>query len=266
MQVEAICTRDVVSLDGNESLQRAALLMREHHVGAAVVTTLAGRATQVLGTVPDRALAPAVLARAPDAPHVPVPRPVPAPPAGLGAPPAQRAPVQARRAAGPRRPPGRAPRRPEDLDPPLPGAPGRPGSRSDRDPRRPATDTPGRLPASMRRFAQAALQRALADPQALDRVRGGLMTEPKPQVWFDTGAPLPPGCGAVLDRRTRMAYDDVHVFINGEAFRAGGRDARLMRQLADRRALSAADVARLSADAHGLLDDWADAGWVQPLP
>ena len=58
----------------------------------------------------------------------------------------------------------------------------------------------------------------------------------------------------------------MHVFINGEAFRAGGRDARLMRQFADRRTLSAADVARLSADAHGLLDDWADAGWVQPLP
>jgi hypothetical protein len=26
--------------------------------------------------------------------------------------------------------------------------------------------------------------------------------------------------------RTRMLYDDRHVFINGEAFRVGGRDAR----------------------------------------
>lgn len=154
----------------------------------------------------------------------------------------------------------------DDLEPPPADATGRAAERIYRDPHQPATDTPGRLPDSMRQFAQAALQRALADPQALDRVLGGLMTEPKPQVWFDAGAPLPPGCGAVLDRRTRMAYDDVHVFINGEAFRAGGRDARLMRQFADRRTLSAADVARLSADAHGLLDDWADAGWVQPLP
>jgi 50S ribosomal protein L16 3-hydroxylase len=37
-----------------------------------------------------------------------------------------------------------------------------------------------------------------------------------------------------------------------------------MRQLADDRRLAPADVARLSADARALLDDWADAGWVQP--
>ncbi len=45
-----------------------------------------------------------------------------------------------------------------------------------------------------------------------------------------------------------MLYDARHVYLNGEAFAAGGRDARLMRQLADRapalggrlRALSAA--------------------------
>ena len=42
-----------------------------------------------------------------------------------------------------------------------------------------------------------------------------------------------------LDRRTRMLYDERHVFINGESFRAGGRDATLMRRLADRRALDA---------------------------
>jgi len=82
-------------------------------------------------------------------------------------------------------------------------------------------------------------------------------------VWFDTGAPLPAGSAAVLDRRSRMAYDDAHVFINGEALRAGGRDARLMQQLADARRLTAAEVARLSADARALLDDWAEAGWVQ---
>ena len=36
--------------------------------------------------------------------------------------------------------------------------------------------------------------------------------------------------------------------------------------LADARQLSAAEVDRLSADARALLDDWADAGWVQPAP
>ena len=152
----------------------------------------------------------------------------------------------------------------DDLEPPPADATGRAAERIYRDPRQPATATPGRLPDSLRQFAQTALQRALNDPQAFDRVLGGLMTEPKPQVWFDPGAPLPPGSGAVLDRRSRMAYDDAHVFINGEAFRAGGRDANLMRRLADDRRLARADVARLSADARALLDDWADAGWVQP--
>jgi 50S ribosomal protein L16 3-hydroxylase len=52
------------------------------------------------------------------------------------------------------------------------------------------------------------------------------------------------------------------VYINGESYRAGGRDATLMRRLADRRALGVADVARLGADARALLDDWVSAGWV----
>lgn len=152
----------------------------------------------------------------------------------------------------------------DDLEAAPADATGRAAERIYRDAAQQATDQPGRLPASLRNFAQAALQRALRDPQALDRALGVLMTEPKPQVWFDAGAPLPVGSAAVLDRRTRMAWDDAHVFINGESFRAGGRDARLMRQLADGRQLGAADVARLSADARGLLDDWAEAGWVRP--
>jgi 50S ribosomal protein L16 3-hydroxylase len=152
----------------------------------------------------------------------------------------------------------------DDLEPPPADATGRAAERIYRDAAQAATDQPARLPASLRDFAQAALQRALRDPAALDRALGVLMTEPKPQVWFDAGTPLPPGCAVVLDRRTRMAWDDAHVFINGESFNAGGRDARLMRQLADRRALSAADVARLGSDARALLDDWAEAGWVQP--
>ena len=149
----------------------------------------------------------------------------------------------------------------DDLEAPDSGA----RERIYRDAGQPATDMPGRLPASLRQFAQAALQRALDDPRALDRALGVLMTEPKPQVWFDPGARLPAGSGVVLDRRSRMAYDDHHVFLNGEAFDASGRDARLMHRLADQRLLEAADVDRLSPGACELLADWADAGWVRPL-
>ena len=58
-----------------------------------------------------------------------------------------------------------------------------------------------------------------------------------------------------------MLYDEDHVYINGEAFRAGGRDATLMRALADTRRLAPAARGRLSAEARGLLDRWVEAGW-----
>ncbi len=129
-----------------------------------------------------------------------------------------------------------------------------------RDPKQPATAQPGELPAAMLQFAQDALLRHLADPQALPRALGEILTEPKPQVWFEgrDGS----GRGAVvLDARTRMAYDARHVFINGESFVAGGRDARLMRTLADTRELGARDRAALSSGAAELLSDWLGAGW-----
>lgn len=133
------------------------------------------------------------------------------------------------------------------------------------DPRQPASAEPGRMPVALLEFARRAVEAAVQRPHALERALGESLTEPKAQVWFEPGEVLPVGLGACLDRRSRMLYDDVHVFLNGESFRAGGRDARLMRRLADGRALSAADVARLSPGARELLDQWAEDGWVQPL-
>jgi 50S ribosomal protein L16 3-hydroxylase len=49
--------------------------------------------------------------------------------------------------------------------------------------------------------------------------------------------------------------------VNGEAYRAGGRDATLMRQLADRRRLDAKRVAGASVAARELLAEWLGAGW-----
>ena len=133
------------------------------------------------------------------------------------------------------------------------------------DPRQEATTEPACVPAALLDFARRAVEAALQRPQALERALGEALTEPKATVWFEPGEPLPPGQGAALDRRSRMLYDAVHVFLNGESFRAGGRDAALMRHLANDRSLSAAEVARLSADARELLDQWTEDGWVQPL-
>lgn len=134
------------------------------------------------------------------------------------------------------------------------------------DPRQEATTEPARVPAGLLDFARRAVEAAVQRPQALECALGEALTELKANVWFEPGDVLPPGQGARLDRRSRMLYDAAHVFLNGESFRAGGRDAALMRLMADRRELTAAEVARLSAEARELLDQWTEDGWVQPLP
>jgi 50S ribosomal protein L16 3-hydroxylase len=131
------------------------------------------------------------------------------------------------------------------------------------DPKQEATAEPGRVPEALLAFARDATERALREPLALERALGEALTEPKPQTWFDPGAALGAACGVRLDRRSRMMYDLAHVFINGESFRASGRDARLMRMLADARRLDARQLAQLSEGARELLDQWAEDGWVQ---
>ena len=138
-----------------------------------------------------------------------------------------------------------------------------------RDPSQPAVDRPGDLPADLQTFAREAVEMALDDPLALARVLGEYLTEPKQNVWFEPaneedeegkGRPL---TSVVLDRRSRMAYDAHHIFINGEAYRAAGRDATLMRQLADQGRLDKATLARASSAARDLLQSWYEAGWLQ---
>ncbi len=126
-----------------------------------------------------------------------------------------------------------------------------------------AVATPGRVPAAYAAFAADAVRRALADPAALERALGEWLTEPKAQVWFDP-AQATPGrrAGLRLDARSRMLYDERHVFMNGESWRASGRDARLLQHLADQRRLSRRDRAALSAGAQAIVDDWLDDGWV----
>ncbi len=74
MNVASLCQRHVVTIDAAQPLQQAALLMRDHHVGALVVIdTHASDAAvrHVAGVITDRDLAIEVLARGGDAPRVP---------------------------------------------------------------------------------------------------------------------------------------------------------------------------------------------------
>ena len=134
-----------------------------------------------------------------------------------------------------------------------------------RDPTQAASASPGRVPAALQRFSHEAVARLVREPGAIDRVLGEWLTEPKPQVWFEAQPASTMQHGVRLDRRTRMAYDTRHVFINGEAFRAAGRDARLVQSLADKRRLAAGELRQLSIAARGLLEGWQRCGWLHPL-
>jgi 50S ribosomal protein L16 3-hydroxylase len=133
-----------------------------------------------------------------------------------------------------------------------------------RDPKQSAVHACGEIPASLVDFANQALHEALRDPMTLQRVLGEYLTEPKANVRFNWGdscrVNAPPTL--ILDRRTRMMYDSHHVFVNGESFVASGRDAQLMRRLADQRCLDGAELKRLRGAARCLVEDWCEAGWM----
>lgn len=132
-----------------------------------------------------------------------------------------------------------------------------------KDPKQEAVSSPALIPEGMYDFAREALKKAMAEPLALERALGEYLTEPKPNVWFEHGDENGMFESVVLDRRTRMMYDAKHIFINGESYLAGGRDATLMRKLADTKGLSRKDLAGASDDALELLSSWFDAGWVR---
>jgi 50S ribosomal protein L16 3-hydroxylase len=131
-----------------------------------------------------------------------------------------------------------------------------------KDAAQPAVSQPAAIPDGLKEFAKNALQKSLKDPKALQRALGEYLTEPKSNVWFELGN-MPHKLKSVrLDRRSKMMYDDHHVFLNGESWRAGGKDAELMRQLANSRQLTQVQVAKASPEALSLLMEWCDDGWL----
>ena len=135
-----------------------------------------------------------------------------------------------------------------------------------RDPRQAAVSAPAAIPQDLQIFAHAALQAALRDPRAVARALGEYLSEPKPSVWFEPQSPGQGAGGLLLNPQTRMLYDEHHIYINGESYRASGRDALLMRQLADTRTLTPAQWRQASTAAQELLQSWVEAGWLAPDP
>jgi 50S ribosomal protein L16 3-hydroxylase len=124
-----------------------------------------------------------------------------------------------------------------------------------------ATVHAGAITPALQEFARRALEKSLGDPQALLRAVGESLSEPKAHVFFEPKASDLRG-GLVLDRRSRMLYDERHIFINGESYRASGKDFGLLKELADSRSLSQGQAMGLSAQARGSLQEWLEMGWM----
>jgi 50S ribosomal protein L16 3-hydroxylase len=136
-----------------------------------------------------------------------------------------------------------------------------------RDPNQPAQAQSAKIPGSLSMFADQAVSKLLKDKGLFAKCLGEHLTEPKPNVWFEAVSSETVvfdlrGTACRLDRRTRMMYDDQQVYINGESYRVAGRDATLMRRLADDRGLLGADVSRLSSQAKAQVLEWVHAGWI----
>ncbi|HEX5048864.1 MAG TPA: cupin domain-containing protein [Gammaproteobacteria bacterium] len=126
-----------------------------------------------------------------------------------------------------------------------------------------AAKRPAEIPARLQRFAAAAVHELLGR-DGIDAALGEIMSEPKPGVTFDEPGKRWTKGAVVLDRRTRMLYDEHNVYINGDSYRATGADARVLRRLADTRRLDAKTVRAASSAARALLREWCASGWLWP--
>ena len=129
-----------------------------------------------------------------------------------------------------------------------------------------ATPNPAQIPTALLEFAQQAIAKAMADPDALARHLGEHLSEPKSNVWFDApegAVKLSRKRGVKLTLQSQMMFDKRHIFLNGESWRAAGKDAKLMQKLANQRFLDASDLVKASEDAIGLLQDWLEQGWLE---
>ena len=125
-----------------------------------------------------------------------------------------------------------------------------------------ATSTPAAIPPALGRFAGDAVRRLVSRPGGVARALGEVLSEPKPQVWFEKRTTPWRQRGVTLDRRTRMLYDARYVFVNGESVPVRGKDLALLRRLADQRALEGRAVRGASRGVRSLLAEWFAAGWV----
>ena len=133
-----------------------------------------------------------------------------------------------------------------------------------RDPQQAATAQPAEIPADLAAFAREGLQKLLAQPQLLDEMLGEFLSEPKASVSFAPAGAAPKNWqNLALGAGTRMLFDDKTIYCNGESWHVAGKDAQVLRLLANQRHLNRADIEAASAEVQSLLHDWIGQGWAQ---
>ena len=128
---------------------------------------------------------------------------------------------------------------------------------------------PAAISAQMRDVLRGMIKSIRWSNADIDRYLGEMLSEPRQSVVFDppsrmSGAAFAQKAdqrGLQLDLRTRLLFDRKAFFINGESIVVTSTDARILRTLADERALAAGT--HLSRAALALLQEWHAAGFVR---
>jgi 50S ribosomal protein L16 3-hydroxylase len=121
---------------------------------------------------------------------------------------------------------------------------------------------PGEIPTRLVEFARSVLERIRWSRRDVERFLGEYLSEPKPHVVFTPPARDRPisRSRVQLDKKTRLFYRGGRFYINGESVAVQACCAKMLRELADRRA---AEGVRLAAvGLAGLISKWHRLGYV----
>jgi 50S ribosomal protein L16 3-hydroxylase len=121
---------------------------------------------------------------------------------------------------------------------------------------------PAQLPYEIIAFAKKTLGRIRWSTRDVERFLGEYLTEPKPHVVFQPARGRRSLARSMvrLDAKTRLLYRGGQFFINGERIELQGRNAAVLRELADRRVASGGRLARGALG--GLISKWQRLGYV----
>jgi 50S ribosomal protein L16 3-hydroxylase len=139
------------------------------------------------------------------------------------------------------------------------------------DPALQSTRKPGAISDQMMDAVHRSLQKLASTTADREIFLGEYLSEPKHSVGFDRH-PKPLGAlqfdkaaardGIRLHRKTRMLHRSIYIFMNGESYSPNASDRRILRKLADNRAIDARHLAEASFDLRESLYRWYLDGWV----